>query len=202
MADDWFDKDLAGFDLTWCDPGLRGFINELVGIESVNIEDSKDGIFWQYKPYPLSRLGQVLTQVRKEILFETFLEIGCGVGTKLVLVQRLFNIPTVGFDRKTAYIDSANALIQAQNCAFDVKAFVADALEWDHYVHFDCVFLNRVIADWDTEVSLERHVAAELKPGAVLILGNGLIYDELKQEGWPVLKEATALKVYRKPLPH
>jgi hypothetical protein len=203
QPDKWFSMDIAGFDLSWAEPTLRGFINELVGIESMHIENDTDGLFFQYRPYPLSIFGKVLDTIYPDQPLDSFLEVGCGIGTKMLLTRALFPTAVVGgFDRTRSYIELAYDLFrQYPKYNHNLDISIEDAQAYDSYRSYDCIFLNRPIWDYDYETSLEHQVAEQLPRGGVLMLGNGLTTKELEARGWPIIATETALTVFRKPIP-
>jgi len=198
VPDKWFGQDIAGFDISWADPTHRGLLNELVGLDATSIDNGIDGDYWQYRPYPVAMLGSVLKDVVYKYEVFNFLEVGCGIGTKLVMANKIFGLRAFGFDRNSEYISRAKATLLQYGCAFsdDVAVNVDDAMEFQYYKDFDCIFLNRPIWNWNLEVSLERMVQDVIEPGTILILGNSLTAKDLD---WPVVGEAVALKAFCKP---
>jgi SAM-dependent methyltransferase len=193
--DAWFDKDVAGFDLTWCPVGERGFMNELVMVEAAMPEAGKDGQSWMYRPYPLSTLGKVLTDIDKEVQLTSFLEVGCGPGTKLLMVDRLFpDVDVVGFDYNAEYIEMATELIRSYGRTDAIGLGVDMAQDFKGYDTFSCVYLNRPLWNWQMAEILENHIASTMTPGSVLILVNAA-----SQPPWRVITEATALTAYEVP---
>jgi SAM-dependent methyltransferase len=183
--------DIAGFDLDWLDPKYHNLMNELVGLEAVSIDDEKDGIRWKFKPYPMSILGAMLNALN--LPPETdYLEVGCGVGAKLVMAEKLFGYTVRGIDYYDAYVQISNELLSVHNCIG--YAFCADAVSFNGYDEYDIIWLNKPLAPWTEEQALETRVQLMMKPGAYLILGNGITKPD-----WPVQATATAAVIYRKP---
>jgi SAM-dependent methyltransferase len=193
--DTWFDKDVAGFDLTWCPIGERGFMNELVMVEAAMPEAGKDGQSWMYRPYPLSVLGKVLTEVDKQVQLTGFLEVGCGPGTKLLMVDRLFpDVDVLGFDYNEQYIAQADELLKSYGRREAIGLHVGRAEHFTGYASFNCVYVNRPLWDWQAANLLERTIAASMAPGSVLILANAA-----SQPNGKILAEATTLAAYEIP---
>jgi SAM-dependent methyltransferase len=191
----WFDKDVAGFPLDWCPVGDRGFLNELVLSEAAMPEGDKDGLSWTYRPYPLSVLGKVLTEVDKQIQLTGFLEVGCGPGTKLLMVDRLFpDVDILGFDYNEEYIKKAGELLETYGRRAAIGLQVARAETYSGYGNFNCVYVNRPLWNWQDAHTLERYIASQVPPGGVLILVNAAY-----QPGWKVLATAMALVAYEVP---
>jgi SAM-dependent methyltransferase len=192
------DHDVAGFDFSWADQSVRNLINELVGLEAVSIDNSKTGDHWNFKPHPLSRFGYLVnavllhTQTNYMGQPTSLLEVGCGVGTKLVMVDKVFGLDSDGFDINPEYVASARALIRQYDSA--ASAVVNDALLFNGYGSYDIVFHNRPIWVYDVAMALEAQVTEHMSSGAYLILGNSP-----SKLDWPIIATDTAMAVYQKP---
>jgi SAM-dependent methyltransferase len=121
----------------------------------------------------------------------SFLEVGCGIGTRLIMVDRMFGIPAVGFDRNPDYIQIANSYVNQFN-ARRVIVHTQDAFDYQLYNEFDCVFLNKPIWDRTLEIALEDYVYNSVKPGSIFLAGQ-----TITQPPWEIIAEATALAVYK-----
>ena len=176
--------DMFGFDYSWCE-GLEGraLINELLGIEMISIDNSIDGPSWMYKPYPLSTFGRMLNTVVQDMKWTwpissgeapTFTEVGSGVGTKLVLAEKLFHLRVNGFDYNQDYCNSASQLLFDKGCESwtiqRIDARSRDALRL--YEASDIVYLNRPFVHLDTQGALEQVVMGCMRSGAYIILAN------------------------------
>jgi SAM-dependent methyltransferase len=91
----------------------------------------------------------------------TFLDVGCGPGTKIQLAQALFGLQGYGIDIIPAFI------AEAQQAG--VKAGLIDAFDFNSYDAFDIVFANRPSTLQD---KLEKLLAQSLAPQCVLIAAN------------------------------
>jgi SAM-dependent methyltransferase len=193
--------DPFGYSIEWCPPSERTLVNDLSGIEAVSIDEDRDGISWKYRPYPIARFGAILQfLVYGEDLHHmprprSFLEVGCGVGTKVVLAAKMFGLKSVGIDIFPEYVESAAQLIQAHD--LHAAALLQDATSFAYYHDFDIIFCNSPLWSWDDEHRLEVKILSDMKPGAVIMLGNAKVRDL----GWRLLTEEIALPVYQKPLP-
>lgn len=94
-----------------------------------------------------------------------FMDVGCGIGTKLLFAATLgFNVR--GIELRHDCAEVARRLV-GQDCvtvanAFDVDSFDADVV----YSHRCCVYSEE-------QLSLERHIAANMPTGSLLILPHG-----------------------------
>jgi SAM-dependent methyltransferase len=100
-----------------------------------------------------------------------FLDIGCGIGTKLALMFHL-GYEVAGIDRRQDYIGAAHELVPEATLtcvdAFDVERFDADI-----------VYMYRPAKSDELEDALEAHVCSRLRHDTVLVLptrtiGHGL----------------------------
>lgn len=118
----------------------------------------------------------------------TFLDVGCGPGTKCRLASAMFGLDAYGFDIVPRFVGEAQA--------HGVQAWVADAYEFgghlpdlpdgekvtgmNGYERYDIVLVNRPSADQD---KLEGLVMESMAPGGVLIAVNWR-HDPAKEQGW------------------
>ena len=117
-----------------------------------------------WMPFPLFDYIALLAEAMPVTEGDRFLEIGCGVGSKMLVARELFGLDVHGFDRVPAYIQ------QARNLGLD--AVEADALGYDGYGKYDIVWFNRPFRDAKLEFQLEQEVWDSVAPGAVVIGAN------------------------------
>jgi hypothetical protein len=173
--------DIAGFDLSWCSSvANRNLINELIGLEAVSTDNMTDGASWMFKPYPISTLGKLITAIIDAAPTERliagppfkFLEVGCGIGAKMLMVNKIFGMAVRGFDYNEQYCNDAMALLDSRDCT-DWLVERRDAFEAnDRYREADIIYLNRPFVHLEKEAELEMQVFAAMKPGAYIILAN------------------------------
>lgn len=205
--------DVAGFDLSWCpSQEHRNLINELIGLEAVSTDNQTDGPSWMFKPYPISPLGKMLMTIVEDMpdrkFFEPltfdaqpplrFLEVGCGIGAKLLMVEKVFGFATLGFDYNPTYVNDANDLLVSRGC--NGHAYVADALHEDtlaDYAAADIVYLNRPFVHLELQAKLENLVFDHMKPGAYIILANYAT----EPAGWRQITADQVAVVFQKPNP-
>lgn len=119
-------------------------------------------VYFAYDPLPIAdffsgvQIAVPFTRGRR------FLDIGCGIGTKLMLMHYL-GWEVAGIDRHEPYVKAARKLIPEASltCADlrDVGSFTADF-----------VYMYRPGVSDALEDALERHVISCLTPGTVLYL--------------------------------
>lgn len=142
----------------------------------------EDGVHYPCLFYLLDRFALMLDAavdvIRSDSLVPySYLEVGCGIGTKAAYAMRAYQLLTCGIDRLPRYVGEAVKL--------GVGAEVADAEQYGFYGDFGIVYVNHPFMDRDAEAALERKIQAEMLPGAVLICVNTPHFPQ----GWePVYK--------------
>jgi hypothetical protein len=117
-----------------------------------------------WMPFSLPAFIALLAEAMPAADGDYFLEIGCGIGSKLLVARELFGLDAHGFDRVAEYVTAARTL--------GVDAEVADAREYAGYGKAHIVWFNRVARDPGLQARIERHVWAHVQPGAVAICAN------------------------------
>ena len=107
----------------------------------------------------------------------SFLEIGCGIGTKMMLARVILGLDTYGIERVTAMA------VQAAQLGGDVE--VGDALGYGGYGKYDVVWFNRAFRDPVLQAQLEVQVWEDMRPGAVVMCANL----EAPPPGWLIVDQ-------------
>ena len=94
-------------------------------------------------------------------LQSTFIDVGCGPGTKARLAQELFGLEVYGIDIVPAFVAEARSM--------GLTADVMDAFREPAYSEFDIVFVNRPSALQD---ELEQLICERVGHGCVLMAAN------------------------------
>lgn len=203
--------DIAGFDLSWCTRVEdRNLFNEFIGLEAVSTDNEIDGSSWMFKPYPISTLGKLIMAVVKHRNYMShrrlaappiFLEIGCGIGAKLVVAAKVFGFHVVGFDYNSHYVQDAHDLLQSRGVlplVFKMDALNESAV--DYYGTADIIYLNRPFVHLDKQAELEKFVTSSMHPGAYIILANYASEPEsFIQQGWNLVAKDKLAVVLQKP---
>lgn len=121
-------------------------------------------IYTPWMPFSWPDFVALLAEALPEATGDRFLEVGAGVGTKMMLAREIFGLDVRGVERVPEYVKAA----RENGLAVDE----ADALTYDGYKDADIVFFNRAFRDQVLEGQLEEHVWAEMKSGAVVIAAN------------------------------
>jgi len=130
--------------------------------KQVDVGDQQ--MFTGWMPSDVAQFLVLLIEAIAEAPGESFLEVGCGPGTKMMLARELFGLDVMGFDRVPDYVVAAKE--QGLNVA------ECDAFDFQAYGKFDIVFFNRPFRDRPTQRDLERMVYAKIRRGAVVICMN------------------------------
>lgn len=88
-----------------------------------------------------------------------FLDIGCGIGTKVMLADVVFD--AYGFDLNEEYLNLAKQI----GCK---KVWKQDAFVYDNYKEFDFVYFYAPFKDESLELEFETRVYQQMKPGSLL----------------------------------
>jgi SAM-dependent methyltransferase len=143
-----------------------------------------------WMPFPMFDFIALVAEALPEAPGDSFLEIGCGVGTRMLLAREIYGLDVHGFDRVPEYV--------AQARGFGLSAEVADALEYGDYGKFDLLWFNRPFADRALQRKLEVTVWEAMKPGAVVITAN---LEAPPPEGWWLILDDQGVRRWIKQKP-
>ncbi len=117
-----------------------------------------------WMPFPLFDFVALVAEALPEAEGDWFLEVGAGVGTRMLLAREIFGLSVQGIERVPEYVK------QAQELGLDV--LWQDALTFQGYDSYDIIWFNRPFRDRDLQVQLEQKIWADAKPGTVIICAN------------------------------
>lgn len=120
----------------------------------------QDGYSYPYMPLPLVDFLAGLEAARAAAKGRRYLEVGCGIGTKLAIAA-LLGLDAHGIDWDERYVAIARHLCP------EATIEVADARAYE-YGAFDVVYSYRPFVDEAAQIELERHLADSMRPGSVL----------------------------------
>jgi SAM-dependent methyltransferase len=201
--------DISGTQLTWLKSQhlqitpdkCLALMNELIGMEIVSTDMEIDEDYHGYRPYPIGKLGYLLDKILDDVddgRDLRFLEIGCGPGTKIYFAIKAFGLHAYGFDIDPKWTHDAHEFLAARGIALDVlgqpRVWREDAEDFEDAADYDIVFLNRPLRNYDRESQLEQHIAASMKNGTYLVLGNGLTIPA----GWKFISQDIVAQAYKK----
>ena len=135
---------------------VRGLLTSVRQIErqwqkQVDVGDQQ--MFTGWMPSDVAQFLVLLIEAIAEAPGNSFLEVGCGPGTKMMLAQGLFGLDVTGFDRVPEYV------VAAKEHGLNVAKF-------------DIVFFNRPFRDREVQRDLEKLVYSKVRRGAVVIAMN------------------------------
>lgn len=121
-------------------------------------------VYLPWMPFPAYDFVALVTEALPETYGDRFLDIGAGIGTKMLLAEEIFGLDVRGVERVPEYVKQARerGLVIAE----------ANALGWDGYGDYDLIFFNRPFYDTDQQAQLEQQVWEDMKSGAVVIAAN------------------------------
>jgi trans-aconitate methyltransferase len=134
-------------------------------------DDAVDCFGWA--PYDLDEFARLLGIAIGAARGRTFLDAGCGIGTKCLLAAER-GLAAHGIDRVPAYAERAVQL--------GVSAEVADVRGWSRYGEFAIVYVSHPLRP-GAEEPFERWLHGQMAPGSVLMTLRGAVMPE----GWDVI---------------
>jgi trans-aconitate methyltransferase len=130
--------------------------------KQVDVGDQQ--MFTGWMPSDVAQFLVLLVEAVVEAPDKSFLEIGCGPGTKMMLARDLFGLDVTGLDRVPEY------LVAAKEQGLNVVE--CDAMDFQAYNKFGIVFFNRPFRDRPTQAKLEKLVYSKIRRGSVVICMN------------------------------
>jgi len=123
------------------------------------------GTYTPWMPSDRAQFLVLLAEAVTEAPGDRFLEIGAGIGTRMLLAQQIFGLEVHGIERVPEYAAQGGEL------GLD-HLEVMDAATYDEYGKHDIVFFNRPFQNGLMQHELEQKVWAEMASGAVVIAMN------------------------------
>ncbi len=133
--------------------------------------DTGDRAYTPWMPFNTAEFLTLLIEAIGEAPGDRFLEIGSGIGTKLLLAGQIFGLEVHGIERVQEYSNQAVALLGPDR-DFSWRVTNADAIDYDGYGKFDIIWFNRPFRDPVMQSALEQQVWAETAHGSVVICAN------------------------------
>jgi trans-aconitate methyltransferase len=142
---------------------IRRTIAAVAALELAGHGGGRDdlAVYLPWMPFSWPAFISLLAEALPETYGNRFLDVGCGLGTKMMLAEELFGLDVHGIERSPELAKAARE--------HWLTVDEADALTWDGYGDIDIIFLNRPFSDQALEAQLEDRVWQEMKPGAVVI---------------------------------
>jgi 2-polyprenyl-3-methyl-5-hydroxy-6-metoxy-1,4-benzoquinol methylase len=109
--------------------------------------------------------GLLVARERLGIGRHRLLEIGSGLGSKLVLAHAL-GFDAMGIEHHQPYVDACRQLFP------HVEVRGTDAESFEAYGGFDVIYSNRVASSLDRQDQIHRRISEQMRPGALLFAAN------------------------------
>lgn len=119
-------------------------------------------VFFAYDPLPIREFFPQIEVATAATTGRRFLDVGCGIGTKLALMHVL-GWQVAGIDRHEPYIAVARELVP------EATLTQADLRDVDCF-DADLVYMYRPGVSEQMASALERHVIERMRPGSLLFL--------------------------------
>ncbi len=129
--------------------------------------------FYEYQSTPVDTFVVALQMVRERARGNAYLEVGCGIGTKLVIAQH-FGFEVHAIEARAQYVATAQFLCP------EATIKIADARHYDNYGAFDVIFCYRPLISDEGQAALDEFICGKAKSDAVLLYP----YRNLTQYGW------------------
>lgn len=151
-------------------------------------ELSKHPEFFDYQPTPMPTFVEDLEVAIRHASGSRYLEVGCGIGTKMIIAQAA-GLEVHGIESREQYVATARHLCP------EATIEIADARHYGNYRAFDIVFCYRPLISEDGMERLERFLDAELDKNVVLILP----YRSMHPYGWAPVEADVNSHVWVRP---
>jgi SAM-dependent methyltransferase len=122
----------------------------------------QDPTYLPWMPFQIGEFTSFMTEIVAEANGSWFLDIGCGIGTKMLLARELFGLDPHGIE-----VDIAMA--KRASTKFPYAVICADALaDFYAYTAADIIWMYRPFRNAELQDKLEAQVMESMKPGAIL----------------------------------
>lgn len=118
--------------------------------------------FYPYDPTPVSVFTRALELALLHRTGDRYLEVGCGIGTKLIIAAKC-GLLVHGIEAREQYVAMARHLCP------EATIETADARTWQGYRDFDIVFSYKPLISEEGNLAYEAHLTEWMRPGAILI---------------------------------
>ena len=133
----------------------------------------KDGSI-KYVPYNYEDFDKELQLAVSYADGKKFLDVGCGIGDKLLIAREMFGLDVIGIEIDKEYIKLAHKIL-------DNVIIQEDVLNYSGYGLYDIVYMYKPFADKEKQTKLERLIESQMREGAILIAPVRIAESKLKQ---------------------
>lgn len=129
--------------------------------------------FHSYEPTPVVDFLEDMEVVGRCAPGRRFLEVGCGIGTKMIIATKL------GYEVHGIEVREQYAAVAKHLCP-EAKVEIADARAYDDYRSYDVVFSYRPLRSDAGMAAFDQWLTDRMRPDAVLFAP----YRSLRGLGW------------------
>lgn len=137
-----------------------------------------------WMPFPWPDFTALVGEALPESAGDSFLEIGCGIGTRMLLAREIYGLDVAGIERVPEYAEQARQLGLTVSCE-DALGHKGYGLDWD------LIWFNRPFRDPGLERQLEAQVWEDAAPGTVIIMAN---IEQPPSQGWYLILDDGELR--------
>jgi 2-polyprenyl-3-methyl-5-hydroxy-6-metoxy-1,4-benzoquinol methylase len=116
-----------------------------------------------YETLPMDWFARMLDIAMAATTGRRYLEVGCGIGTKLVVAQWA-GLEVHAIEARAQYAAAAQFMCP------EAKVEIADARKYDGYGGFDIIYCYRPLIPDEAQIMLEDYMVARMKQDAVLMM--------------------------------
>ena len=102
-----------------------------------------------------------------------FLDVGCGIGSKMWIVTKLYNCKIHGLEINDIYINEAYKTFGLSKNLFTI----INALNYEHYSTHDIIYFYCPCKDFFLQKNLEIKIKTDMKIGSFLLANLSKTYD-------------------------
>lgn len=151
---------------------------------------TKDPHWYSWIPLPLHTFLENMLMARTILGPGThrFLDVGSGIGTKLILAHEL-GFKATGIERWRPYIDVSRRLAPM------ARVLHGDGAQYMAYNLYDLVYIYGIATDPNDHARINAHIAGQMKPGALMFCARRPFPEGLEHQGgliWRKPAEADA----------
>jgi hypothetical protein len=127
-----------------------------------------DPVFNPWMPFQVADFVAIMSEcvaycnpVEEPVVSAQFLDVGSGIGTKMMLAEVLFGLSPSGLE-----VDEEMARYAGDT--YGQWTILKDALKYPNYYNFDIIWMYRPFRDGFKQAELEHKIFEEMKPGAIV----------------------------------
>lgn len=141
---------------------IQAYDNAFFNLEALQTSTEITLGRFNFVPFPCGVFVDILTEAYDYLGHDSskkFLDIGCGIGTKVILACSFFDAYGIEFNEKDVEKAKILGLNRVGNC---------DAMAFDNYAIFDVLFYYRPFFDQELYGQFESMIHQKMKPGALV----------------------------------